>query len=440
MNALLPALLILFQEDPFKTLADPAKRAKEPERKAAIEAFRTKSKESLLHWTAAQFLEKHGAGPVPAEINAFLAQHWAAGSLDEKKHPEALDALAKAASKPEAAPIARLLALPHLAPNSGDRATRLGFVLLKDRWAAGDSATLFAIAQHFEDPLMVSTEAEAKGKGSGLFAARYAAAIVQVHRALERKTGCEAAYATLGALQGGPKRAGEHVKALAAGLRSAAYCRDCKAGKQTCETCKGKTKCDQTCPDCKGSGWMGKPGAPPDTVIRCRRCNNSGDLKNAQCLACKGTGSVTCPPCGGKPWRDGFRGCKECKTCETCKGRKETVTKCATCRGVGRVVYSTLITGGVPTLPCPDCKLAGAIKAPCAACKESGLADCAGCGGKGPRGDASCLKPSDVYTREACAACGGKGWPFPHVAVACEKCLGLGARLKPTVDPSKLLE
>jgi DnaJ-class molecular chaperone len=147
---------------------------------------------------------------------------------------------------------------------------------------------------------------------------------------------------------------------------------------------------------------------------------------------------MTCWVCGGKPWRDGFKGCVQCKSCTTCKGRKETATECATCNGKGRA-------GGVnpqlqiPTILCDACKGQAILRDPCKPCGQSGLADCDGCGGKGPR-TANVARISDVWEAAKCDPCGGGGWPFRNLAVPCEKCLGLGSRLKPKADPKKTLE
>jgi hypothetical protein len=47
---------------------------------------------------------------------------------------------------------------------------------------------------------------------------------------------------------------------------------------------------------------------------------------------------------------------------------------------------------------------------------------------------------SAVFDPEPCVACAGKGWPVEGKAVACTSCLGLGVRIKPAAQPSKMLD
>src|SRR5687767_7209217 len=65
-------LSLLAQADPYKTLADPAARAKDDVRKAALEAFRAAP--DVPAQVAARFLERPEP-PAVAELNAFLAKH-----------------------------------------------------------------------------------------------------------------------------------------------------------------------------------------------------------------------------------------------------------------------------------------------------------------------------------------------------------------------------
>jgi DnaJ-class molecular chaperone len=149
---------------------------------------------------------------------------------------------------------------------------------------------------------------------------------------------------------------------------------------------------------------------------------------------------VECIISGGKAWRDNFKGCKNCKICETCKGRRQVETPCATCKGKGRV--GRIVLDDVPSILCGACKGNASSKEPCKSCSETGLADCAVCGGKGVRDGKSPARPkvADVYATEPCAACAGKGWPLPNLVIPCERCFGLGLRVKPTADATKVIE
>ena len=62
------ALLILClflhpQDDAFKILQDPARRAKEFDRQTALKAFKDRAKDNAAAWVAARFLEKNVPTP-----------------------------------------------------------------------------------------------------------------------------------------------------------------------------------------------------------------------------------------------------------------------------------------------------------------------------------------------------------------------------------------
>ena len=46
----------------------------------------------------------------------------------------------------------------------------------------------------------------------------------------------------------------------------------------------------------------------------------------------------------------------------------------------------------------------------------------------------------DICTGEACQQCDGRGYVFRNVLWACKSCLGLGQKLAPKADPSKVLQ
>ncbi len=449
--ALLALFLLAPQDGPFKTLADPARRADDAARKAALEAFRAGAKENAASYVAAKFLNRSEADwklartPAGADLDALLARYWSAPPTDAV-HKEALAAFAAAAekhAKGEPGPQAfHLFALAHLSA-LGDRgaetAGKLGFAKEDGRWGRRDELALLAIAKGFSRPAYIPAQAEGAARSSPHFGPRYVVALLDVQKVLFANTGYAALYKSLPLLAGPnpPTAVAEHLKALAEGLKAAVYCTQCKDGKIPCDTCQGRKKADVTCPVCKGLGWMQK-GDKANVLIRCSNCRGATVFKNANCPTCKQRGTLDCVICLGKGWRDHFKGCGGCTRCGTCLGRRIAETPCATCGGKGRVPP---IVAGIPSILCGDCKGQAILKHPCKACAETGLHDCAKCGGKGPRDGKSPARPqvSDVYRTAPCDLCGSKGWPLPNLAVPCDKCFGLGIRIQPALDPSKTL-
>ena len=45
----------------------------------------------------------------------------------------------------------------------------------------------------------------------------------------------------------------------------------------------------------------------------------------------------------------------------------------------------------------------------------------------------------DICSATPCGACEGRGLAFRNAAVPCRSCLGLGQKLAPKLDPSKIL-
>lgn len=491
MKALLAILCCLSQDEPAKILADPARRAVPEQRLAALEEFRGKARESVTAWAAARFLErsdrewrlvydrlktatgatagtvegtvlvafsgqrmpvatgtveKDARDPAAADLDAYFAKSWTGGAWDEAKHRAALDSLVqlleKMAGKTEAGEVLRHFAQAHVAvlgDKAAAQAQKLGLAKEGDRWGRRENLVLYALTRGFGKTAYIPSEAEAAAKASTSFAPRYAHAVLETQKTFSRNSGYLLASSVFNVIPatGGPKGAAEHVKALSASVKAAVYCGQCKDGKLTCGACQGKKRIERLkCPRCKSIGWMQKPGGPADNLVRCTGCRGEGWFRNVECGGCKATGSAACLTCEGKPWRDGLKGCKECKACGTCRGKKEIEADCATCKGKGRVGYSL---AGVPTTLCDACKGDAVTKSKCTDCAESGIADCGACGAKGARTKPG-FKLSDVWTAEPCAACVGSGWPVPNLAVPCERCFGLGARLKPGADPTKLLE
>jgi hypothetical protein len=454
IRSALLAMFLLAQDDAAKTLADPAKRADEVARRAAADAYKAQAAQGAAPYVAWRFLSRSekdwkldAKDPGTAALNAHLQKYGAGAALDEKGNREACDALQQAVeknAKSDALEALRLFQLAHLSA-LGDKGaeffSKLAWKKEGDRWGKGDLLALAAVAKVFQKPAYLAAEAEKTAKGSPMFAPRYVMALLEVQKAFSANAGFEAAAKAVSNLkgEGAPPGAVAHVKALADSLKAAVYCGQCQDGKLQCDQCGGKKKLDLTCDICHGIGWAQKPGSAANTLIKCGKCFGQQIFRNTNCPTCKATGLMTCQVCGGKPWRDGFKGCKDCKACSNCKGRKETVTNCAGCDGKGR---SGGVTAGIPTILCTKCQGNAIIKTPCAACNQFGLADCGTCGGKGPRDGKSPArpKPADVWDASPCELCGGSGWPLANLAVPCDRCVGLGVRLKPKSDPAKLLE
>jgi hypothetical protein len=445
-------LFVPLQDEAHKILQDPARRAKEFDRQTALKAFKAQSKDSASAWVAARFLEKTDKqwklgydkkDSSGTELDAYLKTYWTGAALSDAEHRKALEALEVAIGKVDKSEGAEALKLFLLAHTSvlGDRASdivaKFGFAKEGERWGRKDDLVLCALVGGLAKKTLVSGELESKARAATALAPRYAVALFDLGKVFNANQGYEGAYKALLGLGGptAPPRVAEHFKALADSLKGAVFCKICKDGKITCEMCQGKKKFDQPCPVCHTLGWAQKGGAAGSTLIRCVRCAGQGSFKMAGCPGCGQTGLINCPVCAGKPWRDGFQGCKECTICTVCHGRKQTEHDCATCKGKGRVGP---YTAGIPTAVCDACKGFAVIKENCKACKESGLAPCKNCG-DGVRDGKFRVKVEDVYSAQPCTTCGGKGFPLPNLAVPCERCMGLSFIALPAVDPLKTL-
>ena len=109
------ALLVLclfasLQDDNYKILQDPARRAKEFDRQSALKAFKEQAKQSPAAWIAARFLsrtdkewkltlEKGGAAPGAAELDSYLKTYWTGASLSDAEHRKALESLEQSIPK-----------------------------------------------------------------------------------------------------------------------------------------------------------------------------------------------------------------------------------------------------------------------------------------------------------------------------------------------------
>jgi hypothetical protein len=129
--------------------------------------------------------------------------------------------------------------------------------------------------------------------------------------------------------------------------------------------------------------------------------------------------------------------------CTNCHGVKEVRFPCAKCGGKGRVQPPGLV---VPPngnfrrfantfVRCTPCKGTGYEKVlRCEKCKD-GFLVCKMCDGK----QKSPPDFSDICDLAPCPDCDGDGCIFRNVRWACPGCLGLGKKLAPKVDATKLL-
>ncbi|MBI3857885.1 MAG: hypothetical protein HY293_19580, partial [Planctomycetes bacterium] len=196
------ALLILCiflsaQDENFKILQDPARRAKEFDRQTALKGFKEQSKQNPAAWVAARFLEKsdrqwklsydrlktasgiligtesggnftayNGAktatssgtlekdvrDPAGVELDGYLKAWWSGATLSDADHRKALESLEQSISKAgtsEGGEALKLFALLH-ASALGDRASdiigKFGFVKEGDRWGRREDLAVSAIA------------------------------------------------------------------------------------------------------------------------------------------------------------------------------------------------------------------------------------------------------------------------------------------------------
>jgi hypothetical protein len=453
MRAALLAVVLLLsaQDEAYKILQDPARRAKDSDRLSALKTFREQASSNPAAWVAARFLarpEKEWklTPAATAELDAYLKAYWTGTPLSDAAHRKALEGLElsipKAGDGGEALKHFMILHASALGDRASDIIGKFGYVKEGDRWGKREDLAVAAIASILARKAnvagTVTGDVESRARSAPTFAPKYAVALFDLSRVFSANQGYENAYKALLTMAGPTAptpRIADHFKALADSTKAAVYCRACKDAKMACTLCNGKKRLDIPCSNCHGLQWAQKPGSAGGILVRCQKCAGIGVFKNAGCPRCSQTGVINCPLCGGKPWRDGFKGCKDCTICQTCKGRKETETDCATCKGKGRVGTSPI---GVPVDTCDTCKGFAIIKANCTACKESGLAPCKNCG-DGVRDGKSRTKLEDIFTAQACTTCGGKGFPLPNVAVPCERCQGLSFIALPAIDPAKTL-
>ena len=116
--------------------------------------------------------------------------------------------------------------------------------------------------------------------------------------------------------------------------------------------------------------------------------------------------------------------------CTNCHGKKTIIVVCVKCKGKGHTVNS--LGAELLCLPCKGTGNSAAIV--CDKCKE-GTFDCKQCPAPKP-------PPAleDMIDAAPCADCQGRGLAFQKARVPCRPCAGLGQKLIPKADPSKVLK
>jgi hypothetical protein len=115
--------------------------------------------------------------------------------------------------------------------------------------------------------------------------------------------------------------------------------------------------------------------------------------------------------------------------CTNCHGKKEMKFVCLKCKGRG--FTANTLGAQISCVPCRATGIERIVK--CEKCKD-GYFDCKQC--KDPRNPPAL---EDICSTAPCAACEGRGLAFRNAAVPCRSCLGLGLKVAPKLDPTKLL-
>lgn len=308
-----------------------------------------------------------------------------------------------------------------------------------------------------ETPAPKAEGAKADPRARTPFELRYAALVASLERTLTRGSGYEQMYKEIleCSTVGAPKGAADHLKALAASLKDAIACRECAGGKVTCEKCGGKGRLDIDCSVCQGQGRVRASGAvgDADVTVRCRNCEGKKVFKGAGCPGCAKSGKATCAACQGKVWPGDGCPRPECKAgrtpCPTCGGKAFVMEKCPFCVN-GRVKAPGAVNGADVTMKCRNCEIdgqtgTGNFKVECKTCGKTGKVTCTHCGGAFSRskppadggnkmvetGVKAAAPTAKVYTLEKCKDCSGAG---------CDRCLGLGSRIRPISAPARVLD
>jgi len=297
---------------------------------------------------------------------------------------------------------------------------------------------------------------------------RYAALLASLDRTLARGWGYEAMYKEiLESSAVAPKNMAEHLKALAQSLKDAVACRECAGGKVGCEKCGGKGRVDLDCSTCQGQGRVRASGAvgDADVTVKCRNCDGKRVFRGVTCPSCARSGKTACASCRGNVWPADRCPRPECNAgrvpCPTCNGKAFVMEKCPFCVN-GRQKAPGAVNGADVTMKCRNCEIdgqhgTGKFKTECKTCSKTGKVTCDHCGGAfgnkkpadgkdksvetGSKGGDGRDKPVEislkamvsnkVYTVEKCGQCSGSG---------CDRCLGIGWRIRPVSDPSRIIE
>jgi DnaJ-class molecular chaperone len=443
-------------------LKDPGRRALPEVRASLARSLRAASLDSEVLRAAAMAL---GWTTNAWDLNSSQAQVWSAyakgTSFETLELLSAADHVARARMLLEGgkAPVLRLFALAHLLEAlSGDPSVSglldsSGYYRSVDgkRWGEFDGISQYKITQYYFDRSREDPSLENKAVASPDFGTRYAGLLLEIDRSLRRGAGIQATWRDL-ATSGVPETltgGSAHLRALAESYRKAVTCKECKNGRVPCPQCQGKGRVDAPCPACKGEGRIMAPGAVNGAQVsqRCNACDGHKIFKQVGCPACARTGTVGCSSCGGDPWRE--RNCTNpnCRDgwvrCQTCRGGGRVDVSCPDCNGTGRVTAPGSAVGALVTQKCRTCNEDhGVFKrlAKCQTCGGNGLTKCGSCEGKASNQKSAVALISEVFSTEPCAECKGSGWPSPRMAIPCVRCLGLGVRIKPAIDPSKTLE
>lgn len=375
------------------------------------------------------------------------------GAVDPAPPEAPREAAAAPGTPAEPAPGAE--ASPGEAPRGGRDPFRPGVSPAPAAGPAAPSPALGAealppILRHYDRPDLIDRKMEAEARSSPRFELRYASLLLQLHRAFAEGGDYEAAHRALleASPEGGPPGAAAHFQALAASLKAAIFCTQCKGGRVTCPDCEGRGKNDQKCPMCEGRGRVRPPGAvgKGEVWTRCRNCEGRAIFKAVGCATCAKSGSAACSACKGSPWRTAncyAAGCKEGrKPCASCDGSGWGTVKCPFCTN-GRARAPGAVGGAQVTMKCRNCEIDGqqgngTLRHECRACGKTGQVTCEECGGvfARKRGPGFREVPiTNVFRKEGCAVASVAG-----VSLPCTKCAGLGVRIRPAADPSKSLE
>ncbi len=113
-----------------------------------------------------------------------------------------------------------------------------------------------------------------------------------------------------------------------------------------------------------------------------------------------------------------------------------------------RLTAPCAMCGGGGWLRCTNCHGQKNVHVICKACNGTGLAPvtkCTACSGTGFNDCPTCeplRKPpalADICDAAPCPTCEDRGLVFRRVSIPCRSCMGLGKKLTPKADPSRIL-